>query len=207
MLCFSPAAWLENRSWTVIGLCWGWGWNFKHPSCCLGAEQSRGAVRGNHKVLDGWKQLKGFCISAPWLISSMHMSSPTAGRPLRREPPVVSLPPVLSFPQDFHTDYRTPASSLSASVSLNSWARRTDAPWLLTWFSKGAHIKHPGPGLWLKLHCKDGPRLLHFKAAEKGWSEAELTNKEVNGLSRRDIPRVPAVFSWLRASNQRITQL
>lgn len=58
----------------------------------------------NHKVLDGWKQLKGFCISIAWLISSMHMLTPAAGLPLHQEPPLLPLSPQSSsiprmFPQ------------------------------------------------------------------------------------------------------------
>lgn len=66
------------------------------------AKQSRGPVRVNHKVLDSWKQLKGFCISAAWLISFMHMLTPAAGLPLHQEPPLVPLPPQSSsFPRMF----------------------------------------------------------------------------------------------------------
>lgn len=39
------------------------------------------AVMGNHKVLDSWKQLKGFSVCFAWLIISLHMLACASGQP------------------------------------------------------------------------------------------------------------------------------
>ena len=168
------------------------GWNFKHPSCHLYAKQSRGPVRGNHKVLDGWKQLKGFCISAVWLISCTHMSSPTAGLLQHREPPML--------PSGHSRRPKTPANIISASVSLtvvnSGWTR------LGSWYGfqrEYAYCKLSRATLqgWAKVAAvhTNKEELIRDWADKQGGEWCELA------VQQGDISAIPAVFSWLRDSS------
>lgn len=78
------------------------------------------AVTGNHKVLDSWKQLKGFSVCAAWLITSMHMLAYASGQP-RFIPLLFNRALgffVLFFVFLFFS--RPPANMLAGSVSLTA---------------------------------------------------------------------------------------
>lgn len=120
----------------------------------------------NNKVLDGWKQLKGFCISITWVISSLHMLTPAAGATSGSPSPPISI-----ISHNVPRGCQTPANTLSVSLTSD----RTLAPDMVV---EECCCKVCTAGCLteatLKGELKD--------ATKRSSSEAELMSEEVNGI-------------------------